>query len=165
MGIPPKQHKSIDVFLGKQHNTHPSTYSLTQIHMFVFICVYMCVDIFQDDVNAINRDGLFVDDAYTCEKNVRVRCVLLCCVSDYRGMPELAHCTCHPAYVGACIWCFTEGIRVRDNRTTVYPHVVRFLPMDAVTARKKWHDAMEPDNFIVDEDGNKIDIYKLPPPQ
>jgi hypothetical protein len=113
----------------------------------------------------LKSEGVLIDDCYTGEKQVRIYCMLLCAVADYRGLPELTHQMGHPALIGACLLCWIRGRRLRDNRTTVYPHVCRCLPLESSQAeRQAWHYAMQPDVRLSDEvTGVEHDIITLPP--
>jgi hypothetical protein len=128
----------------------------------------MYIDILQDDILKLMVDGILIDDCYTGEKNVRIHCMLMHAVADYRGMPELTHQMGHPALIGACWLCGVIGHRLRDNRTTVYPHICRLLPIDSIE-RQWWHDAMVPDTHTQIEHPHdpystiEVSVISLPP--
>jgi len=136
----------------------------------VFACV--CIDIFQDDMLRLFNDGIDIYDCATGE-TAHIHCMLLCAIADYRGMPELTHQMGHPALLGACLLCEIMGKRLRDGRTTVYPHVCRNLPTDEDGKKKRqmWRNAMAPEKITeksVDSTTSEptivdVEVFKLPP--
>jgi len=132
--------------------------------------MFVCVDIFQDDMLKLFHEGIEIYDCATNE-TARIHCMLLCAIADYRGMPELTHQMGHPALTGACLLCCVKGKRLRDGRTTVYPHVCRNLPTDeeGMKKRQTWRSAMSPEIINADyvdprtQEQKKVEVFKLPP--
>jgi hypothetical protein len=49
--------------------------------------MFVCVDIFQDDMLKLFHEGIEIYDCATNE-TARIHCMLLCAIADYRGMPN-----------------------------------------------------------------------------
>ena len=78
------------------------------------------LDILTNELDLLYWEGIEVQEQsgahFIC------RAMLLCIITDYRGLPELFRLTGSPAFVGACYKCTIVGFRMADGSTkTIYP--------------------------------------------